>query len=346
MNIFTYPDVSGKRHLRRYVKVGLVIIMVLAAIAIYAGAKQQTTLAVLDATPVSMAEILPTWTPSPEPPDAPVVVNNTETAPLTPAPCPSNPEEWTLANLSISDNFKRIYPACVYEDLAKTVAWVLASQTMGYTMDEASELLGFSEPPMILWPDSGTFTGMTDTMGPMPISISYSPQHPDKRVWMLDAEYLPGVTYTMRGCYRTYTIVGNERQDWENEYAVICVLSTDFETAWSIYSLGEKHFASGTGEEHPVRRYAMFGYTTSAGWLWIGSQGDFLFEIDDLEVIAKDRIDASQLHGVVPWDAAWAANAFGIAMQPLFDWQPYINDAEQFQAIQNALQDYQTRGSP
>ena len=342
MSLFTYPDVAGKRHLRRYVKAALLIVIVLGMLSIYAGAQRHETQAVLEATPVSVADILPSWTPSPEPaqpsatptPD-PVAADVTPTA----TPCPTNPEAWTLADLFTSQNYKRIYPACVYDGLARTVAWTLASQALGYTGLEAAQALGFPEAPSVIDTD-GLVTGMTDTRGPIPIAVHYSPIHPDFRSWILDENLQPNVTYTLRGCYRTYAIVGTEKNSW-GDYPVICTLSVDVVGAWRVFELNDLQVTSGGGETGMNRSYSMFGYIGDGLWVSLGEQADATMPIDDLAQIEGDRRFMLDLHEIdTPWDAAWLNVTYGLAIQPLPEgWQSDTDPAE-IQAITDALNAY------
>jgi len=345
MNLFTYPDVAGKRHLRRYVKAALLIAFVLGIIAIYAGAQRQEIRSVLEATPVSVADILPSWTPSPEPvqPSA-TPTPNPDVTPTAP-PCPTDPEEWTLADLFTSQNYKRIYPDCVYDGLARTVAWTLASQALGYTGLEAGQVLGFSEIPYVAEMD-GLITGMTDTRGPIPISLNSFITHPDFRSWVLDDSGQTDVTYTLRGCYRTYTITGTEKNSW-GDYPVICTLSRDAVASWGVFSLGEKQFANSSGEKTMYRTFVMYGYTSNGVWTLIGEQKDVVMPIEDLEQIDGDRRFMRDSHGInTPWDAAWLNATYGLTSQPLpTDWQLHTDPAE-MQAIMGEFNAYlaQTTG--
>lgn len=342
MNLFTYPDVAGKRHLRRYVKAALLIVFVLGIIAIYAGAQRQEIRSVLEATPVSVADILPSWTPSPEPvqPSA-TPTPNPDVTPTAP-PCPTDPEEWTLADLFTSQNYKRIYPDCVYDGLARTVAWTLASDALGYTRIEAAQALGFSEPPSVIDTD-GLITGMTDTRGPMPISVHYSPIHPDLRSWNLDENIQPNVTYTLRGCYRTYTITGTEKNSW-GDYPVICTFSVDVIRSWMSYDLNGLRVVSGGEEIKMERTYSMFGYAGDGLWLSIGKQADASMAIEDLGQIDGDRRFVRDQHAIdTPWDAAWLYAAYGLSVQPLpADWQSYTDPAA-IQAILDEMSAYQVQ---
>ena len=241
---------------------------------------------------------------------------------------PTDPEAWTLADLSVSDNFKRIYPACVYDGLAEAVAWALASQSFGLTGAEAAHILGFSGAPLVVDQD-GTIISMTDTLGPMPMAVTFPPTHPDFRTWLLAEDLTPSTTFTLRGCFRSYTIIGDRIERWGEAYPVLCVVSRDDEAMWKISALGDHRYTSGDGAVQALRSFAVFGYQGEGNWAWIGMQKEPIVKLENIPDVQADRQLMAQLHGVTPWNAAWLETSYGIAMHPLFDnWQAYTDSAE------------------
>ena len=332
LNDLTYADLGGKRRLRRYVVAALVIAAALAVIWVVAQLQRQQVAAVIDATPRSLAEVLPSWTPVSAAvseaalTEPPTPVSKAAPMPVTPTPCPTDPADWTLADIAPDDNFKRIVPGCVYDGLARTAAWALAAYSMGYSGAEAAEALGFDRMPLRAVANGTSVIGMTNTMGPMPITVSYPPPHPDLRTWVLDLGLQPAVTFTLRGCFRTYTITGNERQDWGVEYPVICVLARDDEGAWAVSELNGNWFTAGNGIDHASRRtFTLFGYAGDGNWYWIGIQKDPQVDLQTVEM-QNDRQLITARHGITPWDADWAAATFGLATQPLPEnWQSFTD---------------------
>src|SRR5687767_3447033 len=65
----------------------------------------------------------------------------------TPIPCPADPEQWDLVEVAPNNNYKRIEPACAYDGLSRTVAWLYAIR-QGYSRKEAAQKLEFDEFPV------------------------------------------------------------------------------------------------------------------------------------------------------------------------------------------------------
>jgi hypothetical protein len=221
-------------------------------------------------------------------------------------------------------------------------------RVMGYSAREAAGALGFTELP---WRPMRAITGMTELRGPMSIELEYASEevkqqlmHPDFRTWIIDSQGNPGMTFTLRGCYRTETIQGNQVKSWGVAYAVICVVSVD-QMDRALLELGAHHYKE---QLSPVRQFAVYGYAGGGLWVGLGYQKEPLVAIRlpgsagpallpqtmDLEQIVQDQKLVAGLHGVVPWDAAWLAQTFGLAMRPLPEnWQS-LNDPAELQAIQ------------
>jgi hypothetical protein len=239
------------------------------------------------------------------------------------------------------------------------VAWDLL-RVFGYSAPEATEMLGFTGIP---WRPVPEITGMTNTRGPMPIALANpSPEeiqqasHPDFHAWIVDWEGRPGATFTLRGCYRTETVTGDQVESWGVAYPVVCILTMD-QGDWAVLELGSHRYAT---ESLPTRRFFMYGYAGEGLWVSIGYQKEPFVEIRspgsgqpavlpltmDLGEIIQDREFISRLHGLVPWDAAWLEAAFGLSMRPLPEnWQS-ASDSLEYQAIQDEKAKWVKERSP
>lgn len=355
----TYPTLTGRK-LRRYVTVSIWIFVMLFVLSGYVVYLRWKTLAVVagpdrplanaaQITPLN--KLAPTETPTPTltptvtatlPPD----VTPSPTPTETPVPCPVDPQAWTLSDILPDDNFKRITPDCVYDGLARTVAWELLINSMGYTVPEVNEILGFAEAPRKLQP---TIKAMTNTKGPMDIELSYSETwkgrfHPEYRTWQLDDAEQPAIAYTLRGCFRTSTIVGNERRVW-GEYPVICVVSQDIMANWVFRRISEAQYAQ--GGYGAVRLFSLFGYQSEGVWVFLGSQKEPVTPFTDYAKMEEDRVFTAGLHNLRVWDSGWVETIFGLAMKPLPEgWQTKTNQAD-FDALQSIIKAFaQEQSSP
>lgn len=360
-----YKDLAGRRHLRRYVLAAIAVFALICGIVFLGWRQQQQLLGqgigaptgamtagqpaeespTLMAARAALAETQP---PSIVPPAEPSSTAISPTHPTTSEACPLDPNEWEFLEIAQSDNFKRIAPPCVYDGLARTVAWDLL-RVMGYSATEAADLLGFIEFP---WQPMAEIIGLTNTRGPMPIALANpnaeeikQASHPDFRAWIVDQQGRPGVTFTLRGCYRTETIRGGRAESWGVAYPVICVVTMD-QGEWAVLELGSHRYASGS---LPTRRFFMYGYTGDERWVSIGYQREPFVEIRfpgtsqpavlpltmSLDEIVQDREFIAELLGLSPWDEAWLEVTFGLAMRPLPEnWQS-LSDPSEYQAIQD-----------
>jgi hypothetical protein len=361
----TYRDLAGRQRLRRYVLASIAIFALIGAI-VWMGWRQRAQLmapgegASTDLRTVrplagvapapTASEVAPAGThssfniaPSTEPPT--LVISPTQTS--IPAACPGDPKEWELVEIAQRDNFKRIVPLCVYAGLSRTVTWDLL-RVMGYGAGEAAGALGLAELP---WRPMRSITGMTELRGPISIDLEYASaevkqqlSHPDFRTWIIDSQGNPGMVFTLRGCYRTETVQGDQVKSWGVGYAVVCVVSVD-QMDRALLELGIHHY---TEQLSPVRQFAMYGYAGDGLWVGLGYQKEPLVAIRlpgsadpallpqamDLEQIVQDQKLVASQHGLVPWDAAWLERTFGLAMRPLPEnWQSF-NDPAELQAIQ------------
>ncbi|MBT7072928.1 MAG: hypothetical protein HN855_08080 [Anaerolineae bacterium] len=322
MNFFTYTDLAGKRRLRSYVVIAIAVSTLLLLLAggmvLWRANKFRTS--ELPRTP-HLGALTEEAT---EEPSAPTV---------TPEPCTANTAEWSLLDMPLSQNYKRLSPACVYEGLERTVAWVLAIHE-GYSRAEATQALGFGAIPMET--QIGSIRVLTDRDGPLSIDLLTVPALPDLRQWSIDRSKNPATSLAMRGCFRTETIAGNERQGWGDSFDLICVVSQDTETAYGIMQLGENTYTGGDGSLSASRTFLFFGYGEGE-WLWLGwrADGGRMSYADvglDVDLAASDREMMSSLLGLPVWNAAWLEAVYGLDVQPLpDDWQaatdPVARDA-------------------
>jgi hypothetical protein len=311
LKFFTYTDLSGKRRLRSYV---IIAIASFALSLLFAGGA--TLWRIQKFSPAEIAET-PVFAP-------PIETNIPEAIPTnTPEVCPSNPADWALLDMPLSKNYKSLSPACVYTELERTVAWVLAISE-GYSRVEATERLDFSAMPMTM--QTGELTILTDNKGPLSVQMLTSPQVPELAQWAIDQSGNPATTMALRGCFRASTFAGNERQDWGDDYEVICVVSKDTEAAYGLMQLGEHLFTGGDGQVKASRTFLLFGYKEKS-WTWLGWREDggrVSYEEIGLtaELAAADRQMKSSIFSLPLWNSVWLEENYGLAMKALpADWQ-------------------------
>ncbi len=312
MNFFTYTDLTGKRRLRSYVVIAIAVSTLLLLLAGGMAIWRANEFHTADVPRTPHLEAIPV-----EETVEPVIPLPTE------EPCASNAAEWSLLDIPLSENYKRLSPTCAYEGLERTVAWVLAIHE-GYSRAEATDALGFDAIPMET--QLGSIQVLTDRDGPLPIDLLTAPALPDLRQWSIDRNRKPATALVLRGCFRTETIAGNERDDWGDGFDLICVVSQDTETAYGIMQLGENIFTGGDGSLSASRTFLLFGYR-SGEWLWLGWRADggrMSYEEAglDVDLAASDREMMSSLLGLPVWNAAWLESVHGLAVQPLPEnWQ-------------------------
>jgi len=321
----TYADLAGRRRLRRYVIAAVIILGVIVAIFGWSGWQRVRARTWGGASETVINDELAEF----------VAVPENITIPSTPeaVDCPTNPESWDLLEVYPGDNYKRIEPNCVYEGLSKAVAWHLLER-IGYTKLEAAEQLGLPEIP---WEPAQSITGLTNTKGPMAIPLDMEwAAHPSFRTWVVDAEGYPALSYSLRGCYRTRSIVGNQAESW-GRYPVICVVAYDRNPGWTVTELGELRFSVDLIAELPLRRVVLFGYA-SKGWVMLGEPRDRQITIEEPSAAFRERAQVTERYGTVPWDVAWLEATFGLTRYPLpEEWQRLGTDPDTIQTIANEL---------
>ena len=313
----TYKDLAGKRQPRIYmVATGLILLLLLMA-GVMAGLNRYLMMSRVQATPEAVS--IPTETKSPVETEVPAM-ETTEAS--VSSGCPTDPTEWSFTPTVISETYQVIQPACVYQGLEKTIAWALAVRE-GYSRDEATELLGFSEMPMR---QMETVTIPKNTNDLVEVPVSFIPPNPDLREWRLNANGKAAITYALRGCFETSSVRGNRVEIWGGEYPVICLVAEDAENSHIIYALNGHAF---TSSAIPTRSFLLFGYLGDGQWVWLGTQTEPKLEITNPEEIANDRLTVATLYDSQPWDAKWLSTTYHLDAQSLPEnWQTLTDENE------------------
>ena len=315
----TYPDLAGRRQLRASTVMALAIWVLLSLTASFIFFKKAQVMSMVKETPVpvqftTQVVVQPTSTP---------IVEIYEPG------CPTDSSRWSFADPVIPQNYKIIQPACVYQGLEKTIAWALAVRE-GYSRAQATELLGFTEMPMRQLGQ----VKIAVANGIAEVPVSFIPPNPDLTEWRLNDNGDAAVTYALRGCFRTSTIVGNRVEVWGGDYSVICLVVEDAENSHIIYSLNDHAYAASA---KPTRSFLLFGYLDNESWVWLGTQSDPKQEIVDPNAMASDRLTLAALYNSHPWDAKWLNQTYHLGMQaPPENWQT-LNDEAEKQAILTVL---------
>jgi hypothetical protein len=321
-DVLTYStDLSGRRKLRIYVKAAIFIaVALLVALAIVLGQQFQSMRAM-----------------------AAVATINYKTPPtqhqeLTPTPkaCPSDPGDWQFVGSGIpGDGLEHIKPACVYENLGRTVAWVLAIRE-GYSRSEAGQMLGFTQPPAqtklsdvkVLNPVGNPWIA---SLVMVPLTAGYSE-------WHIDGRGLPAVDYFPQGCFRGSDTrideVGNKVPVWNGSYPVVCSIIEDDIAANLIMSLNGRVFSASSS---PTRSLLYFGYDTGTKqWVWLGIDENLHYSSDVTGMPIDPKSYSGQYGGYV-WDAQWLSRAYGLEMKALPDHWQSAQDRAEMQAILDSI---------
>jgi hypothetical protein len=327
LNIFldglTYKDLAGKRHPRIYAVLTVGILFLLALLSFLSSQQKRSMMDEVQVTPASLQ------------------VKLEQTATLQPTQsiveiCPPNPDDWIFTNILPDDNFKRIEPVCVYERLGKTVAWAIALRS-GFTRAEAAQSLGFNDFPMRQLDE---VMALTDTKGPLMIPITFIPPVPDFAEWQVTGDGRLAIVYAVRGCFRTYKVVGNQAQYWEKDYPVMCVLSQDLAGSQNVFQLAGHTY---TTSAEPTRSFALFGYTTAGSWVWLGTQKESKVSLTKIPNFLEDARVSAGLSGLPVWDAAWMGEKYLLPSKTLpGSWQTMKTESDR-QAILDGLNKFMSQ---
>jgi hypothetical protein len=303
--------------LRAYAVITLAILILLGLSSSLIFFKQMQFKNLAEATPIPVNTIVPATFETT--PSQPAIVE-----PYEPG-CPTDPAKWSFADPVIPQNYKIIQPGCVYLGLEKTIAWALAVRE-GYSRAQATERLGFSEMPMRQIDE----VNVPAQNGTLAVPVSFIPSNPNFIEWRLNTQGGPAMTYALRGCFRTSTVVGNRLEVWGGEYTVICMVVEDAENTHVLYSLlGHSYSSTAT----PMRSFLLFGYLGNGNWVWLGTQSDPKLEIVDPASNEKDRQTIATLYDSQPWDAEWLQRTYQMEMQPLPDGWEWLTDEGEKQFI-------------
>jgi len=255
---------------------------------------------------------------------------------LTPEACPSDPGGWQLADSGVlGDSLERIEPACVYDGLGRTIAWVLAIRE-GYSRAEAAQSLGFTQPPA---QTKMSDIKVIDPIGnPLMASLVMVPLTADFSEWYIDGNDLPAMYYFPQGCFRgidtQVDVVGSTVQIWNGSYPVICYIIEDNTATQTIMSLGGHVFSASS---KPTRSYLYFGYDTETKqWDWLGIDQN-LHSSTEVATSSSDDKNYSGQYGGSVWSAQWLSQTYGLAMKALPDSWRTANDRVELQAILNSI---------
>lgn len=320
----SFRDLAGKRQPRTFAILSALILLMLLSVFAISWMERNSMMVEVLATPQPIAA-------TPEATDLPA----TATRPVQQADegCPRDPSDWSLVDVFISQNYKLIQPACVYDGLERSVSWALAIR-QGYSRQEAARLLGFEEIPMR---PLEKITALGNSGKPQEMSLNFPPSHPDLSEWRVDAEGNPAVSYGLRGCFRTSQMVGNQVEIWGGDYAVICVVVEDAEGQYTVYALNGYLYSAPAS---PTRSYLLFGYAGDDLWVLIGTRESPRLTIDDPEKFANDRLTIATLYDSRPWEAGWLADRHKLFPLPLPEsWQTADDEAD-MQAILAELNRY------
>ena len=321
-DILTYSaELNGQRKLRTYAKAALFIAAaLLLALAMVLG-KQYKNMHDMAAIATIHYETLPTSTQRPT---------------QTHEACPSNLAGWQFVDSGIrGDNLERIEPACVYDGLGRTIAWVLAIRE-GYSREEAAQALGFTQPPAQA--NMSAIKVINPVGSPLVASLVMVPLTANYSEWSIDEKDLPAVYYFPQGCFRgidtRIDTVGNEVQIWNGSYPVICYIIEDNTATQTIMILGGHVFSASS---NPTRSYLYFGYDTETKqWDWLGIDED-LHPSTEVATMTGDYKNYSGQYGGYVWSAQWLSQTYGLAMKALPDSWRTANDRVELQAILNLI---------
>ena len=327
-----YTAPGGERKLKRYV-VAALIIGVLMVLTIVWVAIQRTQIK------AHMADV-PTMTATSTSVSASMATTQISTLIPEVNTCPTDPSMWSL-KVDLSNNqYVPIDPPCVYDGLGRTVAWSLAIQ-MGYSREDANNLLGFSFDPSKNNPAMVVLQNVTiltiDTFNVAKIGLDSTPMTPQFTEWVVTPDGQPAVTDSILGCFRTASMVGNGLKDWGDGYPVICIIADDAQSGYRVNSLSGHLYTGGMIKAHRV--LSLFGYATDGRWVWLGNEAGVSVDQSDIsqDTLEKGYQAYSEAYQTPIWDSQWLNDTLGIALKPLPDGWLTANNASELQAILNSL---------
>ena len=315
----TYPDLDGRRRPRVFTLLTLAILGLLLLTGGLIPFQRQRVMQPVESNPVpvSLTQVPPDPTPEPI----------TEPGPVS---CPTDPADWSLADVTITGTYQAIQPACVYAGLERMVAWALAVRS-GYPRQEATQFLGFPSMPVTPLEKVSLPSGKGE---PREVAVSFAPTHPDLAEWRVDGSGNVATAYGLRGCFRTLSVSGNRVETWGGDYPVICVVVEDAGNTHAVYALEGHVF---TAAAIPTRTYLLFGYAGDDRWHWLGAQENPRITLSDPAKAARDRRTVAVLFDGPSWEAPDLMAAYHLTPRPLPESWRTSNDPAEAQAILGLL---------
>lgn len=314
IDLLTYPTLGGRRKLKMYVKFTLGIMVTIGLIFSYGQWTQAQGMAEIQATavPIHVTDV-PTIEASPTEIQAMATTAMIES-------CPSDPTQWELQDVRSDDNMKKISPPCVYDGLGRTVAWAMMVN-LGYLPGEANVKLGLGQSPIS---NPGKLNVMTNKKGPLEVSISTRPFDPQYTNWIVDANAQSAVVFSLRGCFRTQTVTGNQVDNWGNGYSVICEVGQDYINAYSLMAKTGDYYT--TGQAGSVKVFSLFGYDGTQWW-WLGEKKKE-YETTNPQTVNRDIQFYSTPYGAPIWNSQWLFTTYGVQLKALpTNWLSYTDAA-------------------
>ena len=162
---------------------------------------------------------------------------------------------------------------------------------------ESAQLLGFDTPPVGERIDS--IGGLTSTGDPQQIPLIHDALHHEYALWQVDAAGQPvEQAYSLRGCFRPFSVVAGQGEDWGTGYDLICTFALDRPAGWAVIQMGELIF---TGELPAYRQFYLYGYAEDQ-WKQIGIFKGLDTPIEDWASFSQDRVEYAQRIGWDPSD--------------------------------------------
>ena len=135
--------------------------------------------------------------------------------------------------------------------------------------------------------------------GPLPMDVGFAVDIPPFTEWIFQENGEPTEAMTLQGCFRTYTIVGTEKQNWdENGYPVACRVAYDNVSSGGVYCMGDACYSIA---KNPAsnRSFLLFGYAGDGRWDWLGTEADTVINLDS-QTMSEDREVSAEAQGVGP----------------------------------------------
>ena len=331
---FSYVKANGKRALRSWVLATFAIFLVLAVIigySVFAAHERQAQIA---ATPRPAAILAPTLAPTLAlVPTVTPTVDVGATSSALAADCPTDSTQWTFTPIGENSNYARIDPPCVYHGMDRVIAWIMASQGMGWDQQTAINSFSFVDNP---YNDSQPKMDFLSVTGkPFSVSMTWYPMASNDLDWYVVNNSVAAEHFVVGGCYSTYTMVNGQKKYWSSQYAssvftAICAVYLDRFAGWSVYQAGDKVYARDYTSSGGLRLTAMLGYDNNPKYhTW------YLFGFTGPGVVSSDE-NTTNLEGQMQqwfnsplWDLNWIEKQYGMFPKPLPDkWQKYTSQAD------------------